>query len=759
MTMVASFMPSLAFAAAGDYTANDLSCWSYVPGSNSAKLVKAFYEEADHSQTEVSFDADATVKYYAGSTDVTNACGQTKNVTKIVFETKKKVAGNETIKWENTLSPASEITFPEHNYVTVPAKDATCTEAGNYEYKKCSVCGNVVGYDKDGIEFDSVNDSVIPARNHNVTLNPSSKYWIIGSSIDISVLTPLKCDDCGKSFTIDHLDTDVLSTAYDDGASVTTTSTSEASKDCTKGGAVTVEKATVVVDKNDVSIGELRADADINVNYVKKTSAPATTEHNFAGTSGFVWNDDLTKCVYKVNPCTNTGCEVAEKEIECTVTKKSNATCSTAAKPTIKATCTVTPEEGPITDVANDNPTLDAKIKVEAKLAHNYILVEAKEPTCTKGGYKAHYECTNGCADWFDKTADGRYIKVVKTSYEIPRTHTLSGDYTLPSKETLATDFFADGDLDSETATVKNAVCSKCGQAISGVTTANLSVDGKEYNKLNEGKNSCVDSIILPVVLTSGNYKDTVNVTLDPREHAGSANANPKFIWDTEDATNATCEVAFKSCVNKDWYFTGVNLDTPKQAKDACDAATVSQPATIEKAVTTEPTCTKTGEATYTASYKHSQTGKIYTETKKVVLPKAAHKTEVIPAVAATVFAKGKTAGVKCSVCGEVLTAPEEVDTLKVGTAKISSLKAGKKSFTVKASASNATGYRVYYKKAGAKKYSYTTVKAKNLSKTVKKLSAGKKYTVKVKAYAKNYDGDGQVVWGALSSGKTVKVK
>ena len=97
--------------------------------------------------------------------------------------------------------------------------------------------------------------------------------------------------------------------------------------------------------------------------------------------------------------------------------------------------------------------------------------------------------------------------------------------------------------------------------------------------------------------------------------------------------------------------------------------------------------------------------------------------------------------------------------TAKKTVAKASNtVKAGKKSLNVKSSAANATGYRVYYKKAGAKSWKSYTKKTTSLSKTFSGLSKGK-YYVKVRAYAKNYAGDGEVVWGATSSTKSVKVK
>ena len=96
---------------------------------------------------------------------------------------------------------------------------------------------------------------------------------------------------------------------------------------------------------------------------------------------------------------------------------------------------------------------------------------------------------------------------------------------------------------------------------------------------------------------------------------------------------------------------------------------------------------------------------------------------------------------------------------IKVGASsvKLYTSKGGK--LRVKASAKNATGYKVYYKKSTWKNYkTYTKGKVKTLDKTFKKLSKGK-YTVKVKAYYKDYDGTGSVIWGKLSGAKKITVR
>ena len=121
-----------------------------------------------------------------------------------------------------------------------------------------------------------------------------------------------------------------------------------------------------------------------------------------------------------------------------------------------------------------------------------------------------------------------------------------------------------------------------------------------------------------------------------------------------------------------------------------------------------------------------------------------------------TVFEEG-VKSLECSVCGVAQGTKDSIAKKTVAKAS-NTVKAGKKSFNVKSSADNATGYRVYYKKAGAKSWKSYTKKTDSLSKTFSKLSKGK-YYVKVKAYAKNYAGDGEVVWGEVSSTKTVTVK
>lgn len=86
--------------------------------------------------------------------------------------------------------------------------------------------------------------------------------------------------------------------------------------------------------------------------------------------------------------------------------------------------------------------------------------------------------------------------------------------------------------------------------------------------------------------------------------------------------------------------------------------------------------------------------------------------------------------------------------------AKIKSLKAGKKKFTVKVTQEKGAKYQVAYKVKGSSKYK--TVTTKSVTKTVKGLKKGKTYSVKVRAYQTV---NGKKYLGNYSNVKNVKVK
>ena len=120
-----------------------------------------------------------------------------------------------------------------------------------------------------------------------------------------------------------------------------------------------------------------------------------------------------------------------------------------------------------------------------------------------------------------------------------------------------------------------------------------------------------------------------------------------------------------------------------------------------------------------------------------------------------TLFARGKVTSI-CALCENKVT-----KSLAKKKISISSLKAGKKSFTVKtASQSGIKGYQIQY--STSKKYTKKTTKTvkvstkKALNKTVKNLKRGKKYYVRVRAYKTSGK---KTIYSSWSASKNIKVK
>lgn len=88
--------------------------------------------------------------------------------------------------------------------------------------------------------------------------------------------------------------------------------------------------------------------------------------------------------------------------------------------------------------------------------------------------------------------------------------------------------------------------------------------------------------------------------------------------------------------------------------REGCGHITTAD-AEISDLVTKEATCTEAGSKIYTATVEVD--GKTFTDDETVETPVIPHTEEVIPGVAATCTNTGLSDGIKCSACGEILTA------------------------------------------------------------------------------------------------------
>lgn len=121
-----------------------------------------------------------------------------------------------------------------------------------------------------------------------------------------------------------------------------------------------------------------------------------------------------------------------------------------------------------------------------------------------------------------------------------------------------------------------------------------------------------------------------------------------------------------------------------------------------------------------------------------------------------TCFTKGYTAHTKCSVCGEDLSFVKYTNKTKLKKSSFT-LKSGKKSFKITyKKVKDAKGFQVKYKTGKSKWKTKTFNAKKKVTKTIKKLKKGKKYSVKIRAFAKF---SGKKVYSNWTAAKKVTVK
>ncbi len=167
---------------------------------------------------------------------------------------------------------------------------------------------------------------------------------------------------------------------------------------------------------------------------------------------------------------------------------------------------------------------------------------------------------------------------------------------------------------------------------------------------------------------------------------------------------------------------------------------------TYVEQITTTPTCTTNGLASYTCACGASYTA---------VLPATGHK-YVDKVVKPTYFAKGYTLHT-CSACKHSYQ-DKTTKKLVLKAASLRKVTAGKKSFTVqiKSKVKNATGYQIQYSTNSKFKKSVKTIKVKSLKTVVKKLAVKKKYYVRVRAYRTEKK---KTVYSAWCKAKSVTTK
>ena len=248
--------------------------------------------------------------------------------------------------------------------------------------------------------------------------------------------------------------------------------------------------------------------------------------------------------------------------------------------------------------------------RVTETVNHTLEDISAESPTCTKGGTKAHQECSL-CGTKF---LDGNEVSPEQVSID-PKGHT---EQTLDAKEPSC----------METGLTEGKRCSLCGEVIKAQEI--IPVTGHSVKTVEGKAATCVDA-----GFTAESYCSVCGEVIKAREEipaTGHAYEDVKYVWSGHDACKVT-----GTCSKCNY--------------------TESDDAIIESNVTKEASCTETGTKVYTATFKEGFGTITTTET----LDKVAHAVETIPAVEATADTPAYTAGKKCSVCDAILVSPIEI--------------------------------------------------------------------------------------------------
>ena len=341
-------------------------------------------------------------------------------------------------------------------------------------------------------------------------------------------------------------------------------------------------------------------------------------------------------------------------------------------------------------------------------LGHEMTFHAAKNETCTKAGNKAYYECTR-CGNYYNDS-DGNSLIADKSSVIIPAKE---------HKFKITQEYCLNG----------------C-----GTKNPNYSADVNEYVIVLEyGMNLAYPDFEI-------NLDGTLICYSDKCSKGELYNAYNRQLVASSDnsATGAGFYLSYPVKAGEKYY-----LSCCADLGDATICISYPHKHFYRSAVTIEPTCTKAGVKTFICSCGYSYTeavAKLAHDFKPVVTPPKAN------AVGFTQY--------KCSGCGEFKkdNAGKVVkDKYTAPTGKPAGLQCASRAATSEkfswSKTSGATGYQLQISTKDGKKWDKTYDAKTATSYTVKNLTAGSAYKVRVRFYIKAPDGKNYYSqWATLTS-------
>lgn len=561
-----------------------------------------------------------------------------------------------------TLTISGGVTPPAHTHdlKKVPAKPATCTEAGNKEYWECKTCGNFY-WDADGKNEITNKNEVISEAGH--------KYGDLIAEVSATcgkdgVKAHYECSVCHKYFDTNYAElTDLVIPA-------TGNHDWELVKKEVEGADKHTKKCKVCNKTEEETHDKWEGDKSD-----KWESDKDNHWHQFGcGTimnkAAHTWNEGV---VTKGATCTEPG----EKTFTCNVCKATKTEPIKASGHSltkveaVAATCTEGGNNEYYTcsvckKVFKADKTTETTVADEtlAALGHKLTKTDAKAATCTEPGNSEYYTCGN-CGKFFSD-ADGKN-EIAKDSWVIKA---LGHDFTGAWVNTDAAGHYHKcSRCDATDTVVKHTFngkpcneedkCTVCGY----VKAAGVHAWGTAEYKWSDDYKSCTATVkctnceaVETDVAFIGISTTPATCTVDGKTVYTATFRSNLFTTQTKEVTIEKLGHTYGAPVWS-WSEDGKTATaTFTCTREGCTAETIGHAQTVTATVSGKqnvaPTCTDKGTTTYTAKVTFET--KDYTDTKDVQDIKAlGHTLTKFAAKAATCTEAGNSEYYTCATCGK----------------------------------------------------------------------------------------------------------
>ncbi len=371
---------------------------------------------------------------------------------------------------------------------------------------------------------------------------------------------------------------------------------------------------------------------------------------------------------------------------------------------TLAPTCTETGTKEYFCTVCSGAGITETKTETVDALGHDLIYTEAKDATCTATGNEEYWTCQReGCgllfwdAEGKEPLEEGETVVIPQKAHEYETTVTKAATCTEKGSKTTACKYGCGVDTviaeiqklehvmvqdaaraptctetgltagqhckTCDTMTTKQEVVPALGHSW-GTVTYTWAADYSTCTYTRSCTRNCgvaADTVTVNTTSVSNGATCTT---------AGSITYTADFDNTDSAIVDQTKTVDVKALghdyeISYDWHELGENWACTATAtckRERCTSAPLTEEA-VPAPVITEPTCTVAGKEVYTASFTktYNNVPLFETQVKEVEIPAPGHTKETIPGKAATCTETGLTDGVKCSVCGETLTAQNEI--------------------------------------------------------------------------------------------------